>query len=142
MADVRLDEVTELLERFEERWPGHPTIDISRANIAFRRGELDVGHAHILEYCEKVGYQYGVCAEAQINVYFQLEMYDELNAIALRAVEPPLLDAFLCPANALLPITAMAAFRSDDYAAATDLWTVGFEDNPFGRDKTLGASLC
>jgi hypothetical protein len=140
MADVRLDEATELLERFEERWPEHPVIDISKANIAFRSGDLDVGHAHILDYCDKVGYEFGVCAEAQINTYFQLEMYDELAAVGLRAIQPPLLDAFLCPVNALLPLTALAAFRSNDFAAATDYWTTGFVDHPEGRDKILGAS--
>ena len=140
MADVRLDESTELLDRFAEQWPEHPVIYISRANIAFRRGDLDVGHAHILDYCEKVGYEFGVCAEAQINTYFQLKMYDELAAVGLRAIQPPLLDAFLCPVNALLPLTALAAFRSNDYSAATDYWTVGFADHPEGRDKILGAS--
>jgi len=140
MADVRPVEATALLERFEERWPAHPVIDISRANLAFRRGDLDTGHAHILDYCDKVGYEFGVCVAEQINVYFQLEFYDELKAIALRAVQPPLLDAFLCPVTALLPLTAMAAFRSDDYAGATDLWMSGFEDNPQGRDRILGAS--
>jgi len=140
MADVRLDEATALLDRFEERWPENSVIDISKANIAFRRGDLDVGHAHILDYCDKVGYEFGVCAEAQINIYFQLEMYDELAAVALRAIQPPLLDAFLCPVNALLPLTALAAFRSNDYAAATDYWTLGFAEHPEGRDKILGAS--
>jgi len=140
MADVRLDEATALLERFETRWPENPVIDISKANIAFRRGDLDVGHAHILDYCDKVGYEFGVCAEAQINIYFQLEMYDELAAVALRAIQPPLLDAFLCPVNALLPLTALAAFRSNDFAAATEYWTLGFADHPEGRDKILGAS--
>jgi len=140
MADVRPVEVAAFLERFEERWPAHPAIDLAKANIAFRRGELDTGHAHILDYCDKIGYEFGVCVEAQINVYFQLELYDELNAMARRAVQPPLLDAFLCPVNALLPLTAMAAFRSDDYATAADLWMGGFEENPQGRDKILGAS--
>ena len=140
MADVRLDEATALLERFEERWPENSVIYISKANIAFRSGDLDVGHAHILDYCDKVGFEFGVCAEAQINVYFQLEMYEELAAVALRAIQPPLLDAFLCPVNALLPLTALAAFRSNDYAAATDYWMAGFADHPQGRDKILGAS--
>jgi len=140
IADVRPEDANALLERFEERWPAHPTIDLSRANIAFRGGELDTGHAHILDYCDKVGYEFGVCVEAQINVYFQLEMYEELNAISQRAVQPPLLDAFLCPVKALLPLTAMAAYRSEDYVAATDFWVAGFEDNPQGRDKLLGAS--
>jgi TolB-like protein/tetratricopeptide (TPR) repeat protein len=139
-ADVRLDEVTALLGRFESRWPGHPVIDISRANIAFRQGELDIGHSHILDYCDKVGYEFGVCAEAQINVYFQLGMYDELAAISQRAIQPPLLDAFLCPVTSLLPLTALAAFRSNNYVEATDLWTVGFESNPDGRARMLGAS--
>jgi TolB-like protein/Flp pilus assembly protein TadD len=140
MADVRLAEAEALLERFEERWPENSVIDISKANIAFRSGALDVGHAHILDYCDKIGYEFGVCAEAQINVYFQLEMYDELAAVALRAIQPPLLDAFLCPVNALLPLTALAAFRSNDYAAATNYWMAGFADHPEGRDKILGAS--
>ena len=140
MGDVRPDEAASFLERFEERWPGHPTIDLALANLAFRRGELDVGHAHILNYCDKVGYEFGVCVEAQINVYFQLELYAELSAISQRAVQPPLLDAFLCPVNALMPLTAMAAFRSGDYASAADLWMGSFEANPRGRDKLLGAS--
>jgi TolB-like protein/tetratricopeptide (TPR) repeat protein len=140
MADVRPEEVAAFLERFEERWPAHPGIDLAKANIAFRRGELDIGHAHTLDYCDKVGHEFGVCVEAEINVYFQLEMYDELNAMARRAVQPPLLDAFLCPVNALMPLTAMAAFRSDDYASAADLWIGSFEANPKGRDKLLGAS--
>jgi hypothetical protein len=67
-------------------------------------------------------------------------MYDELAAIALRAIQPPLLDAFLCPVNALLPLTAMAAFRTNDFMAAMEYWTSGFADNPEGRDKILGAS--
>jgi TolB-like protein len=140
MADVRLDEVMELLARFEKRWPGNPVIDISKAHIAFRRGKLDVGHANILNYCEKVGYEFGVCVSEQINVFFQLELYDELSAISLRAVQPPLLDAFLCPVKALLPLTAMAAFRSEDYVVATDLWMRSFEGNQQDRDKILGAS--
>jgi len=140
MAGVRLDESTALLDRFAEQWPEHPVIDISRANIAFRSGDLDVGHAHILDYCEKVGYEFGVCAEAQINTYFQLKMYDELAAVGLRAIQPPLLDAFLCPVNALLPLTALASFRSNDYVSATNLWADSFADNPEGRSKILGAS--
>jgi TolB-like protein/tetratricopeptide (TPR) repeat protein len=139
-ADVQPEEVKALLERFDARWPDHPVSDISKANLAFRQGDLDVGHTHILDYCDKVGYEFGVCAEAQINIYFQLEMYDELAAIALRAIQPPLLDAFLCPVNALLPLTAMAAFRTNDFMAATEYWTSGFADNPEGRDKMLGAS--
>jgi len=140
MADVRLDEVTELLARFEERWPGNAVLDISRTHIAFRRGDLDIGYAHLLDYCDKVGFEFGVCVGEQINVYFQLEMYDDLIAITQRAVQPPLLDAFLCPVRALLPLSAMAAFRSENYVVATNLWMSSFENNQQDRDKILGAS--
>lgn len=138
-ASIRPDEVAEHQARFAERWPGHAVSDLARANVHVRRGELDEGHAHLLKYCDKVGYRYGFCGVLQVDLYFELGLLEQLAEVERRDIEPPLLDRFMCPVDSIRPLSALAAFRTGRYSEAVDIWSTDFAQGDPSRDPAVGA---
>ncbi|MCZ6871186.1 MAG: TIR domain-containing protein [Gammaproteobacteria bacterium] len=138
-ASVRPDEVTDLQIRFAERWPEHAFNDVAQANVHIRRGELDEGHAHLLKYCDKVGYRYGFCGVFQVDLYYELGLLEHLAEVERRDIEPPLLDRFMCPVDSIRPLSALAAFRTGQYSEAVDLWSAEYSQGIPGRDPAVGA---
>jgi TolB-like protein len=120
--DVRPAEALELLARFEDRWPNSPFVSAARVNVSLQQGDLADAHRHVLAYCRIVGYQRTLCGQFQVDMYYMLSLSDGLNAVGALEIQPPLLDAFMCPVDSLRPITALAKYRSTQFGEALVDW--------------------
>jgi hypothetical protein len=120
--NARPAEALELLARFEVRWPNSPFVTVARLNVSLQQGGLADANRHALVYCRMVGYQRTLCGQFQVDLYYMLGLSDGLNAVGALEIQPPLLDAFMCPVDSLRPITALAKYRSTQFGEALADW--------------------
>ena len=138
--NIRPEEAQELLARFENRWPNHEFLMVVSANIALQRGELAEAHRLQLAYCTAVGYQRTLCGQFQVDMYYMLGLTDELVRVGALEIEPPLLDAFLCPVDSLRPIKALAEYRLTQFTEAADRWNAAYNTDGLVNGAVYAAS--